>query len=97
LENLGAGFLNCDKLAHSVYTKGQTCYEPIVQQFGKKILDDDGEINRKALGAIVFNSKVLKLAYCRQTDSLSRILGKLVVALLIKKFLILYGTQRYHL
>jgi phosphopantetheine adenylyltransferase/dephospho-CoA kinase len=68
LENLGAGLLNCDTLAHSVYTKGQTCYESIVQHFGKEILDDVGEINRKALGAIVFNSKVLKLAYCRQTN-----------------------------
>jgi phosphopantetheine adenylyltransferase/dephospho-CoA kinase len=67
LEKLGAGVLNCDILAHSVYAKGQPCYELIVQHFGKEVLDDDGEINRKALGAIVFNSKVLKLAYCRHT------------------------------
>ncbi|KDR23193.1 bifunctional coenzyme A synthase [Zootermopsis nevadensis] len=57
LRNLGAGLLNCDILAHGVYTKGQTCYESIVQHFGKEILDDDEEINRKALGAIVFKNK----------------------------------------
>lgn len=57
LKNLGAGLLNCDTLAHSVYMRGQPCYDAIVQHFGKEILGDDGEINRKALGAIVFNSK----------------------------------------
>jgi hypothetical protein len=67
LENLGAGLLNCDILAHSVYRKGEPCYESIVQHFGKEILDDRGEVNRKALGEIVFNCKVLELAYCRQT------------------------------
>jgi phosphopantetheine adenylyltransferase/dephospho-CoA kinase len=64
LKNLGAGLLNCDTLAHSVYMKGQPCYELIVQHFGKEILDDDGEINRNSLGAIVFSSKVLEFAYC---------------------------------
>lgn len=68
MRNLGAGLLNCDILAHGVYTKGQTCYESIVQHFGKEILDDDEEINRKALGAIVFKNKVLKFAYCRQIN-----------------------------
>lgn len=62
LEKLGAGLLNCDTLAHSVYMRGQPCYAAIVQHFGKDILGDDGEIDRKALGAVVFNSKVLELA-----------------------------------
>jgi phosphopantetheine adenylyltransferase/dephospho-CoA kinase len=57
LENLGAGLINCDILAHSVYRKGEPCYESLVQHFGKEILDDGGEVNRKALGEIVFNSK----------------------------------------
>ncbi|PNF36640.1 Bifunctional coenzyme A synthase [Cryptotermes secundus] len=57
LENLGAGLLNCDTLAHSVYMRGQPCYDAVVQHFGKEILGDDGEINRKALGTVVFNSK----------------------------------------
>jgi phosphopantetheine adenylyltransferase/dephospho-CoA kinase len=58
LEKLGAGLINCDVLAHSVYRKGEPCYESIVQHFGKEILDDGGEVNRKALGEIVFNCKV---------------------------------------
>ena len=67
MENLGAGFINCDILAHSVYRKGEPCYESIVQHFGKEILDGGGEVNRKALGEIVFNCQVLKLEYSRQT------------------------------
>ncbi|PSN44399.1 Bifunctional coenzyme A synthase [Blattella germanica] len=57
LEKLGAGVVNCDLLAHVVYKKGEPCYNLIVKEFGNEILGDDGEINRKALGAIVFNSK----------------------------------------
>jgi dephospho-CoA kinase len=47
--------------------RGQPCYDAIVQHFGKDILGDDGEINRKALGEVVFNSKVLELACYSQT------------------------------
>ena len=65
MENLGAGLINCDILAHSVYRKGESCYESIMQHFGKEILDDGGEVNRKALGEIVFNSKVRELEYSR--------------------------------
>ncbi|XP_069683346.1 bifunctional coenzyme A synthase isoform X1 [Periplaneta americana] len=57
LENLGAGVLNCDALAHTVYKKGLPCYYAIVQHFGEEVLGKDGEINRSALGAVVFSSK----------------------------------------
>jgi phosphopantetheine adenylyltransferase/dephospho-CoA kinase len=67
LVKLGAGLVNCDTLAHSVYMRGKPCYDAIVQHFGNEILGDDGEINRKALGAVVFNSKVLELVYYSQT------------------------------
>jgi dephospho-CoA kinase len=42
-----------------------------VQHFGTEILDGGGEVNRKALGEIVFKSKVYKLEYSRQTDRLA--------------------------
>jgi phosphopantetheine adenylyltransferase/dephospho-CoA kinase len=65
LENLRGGLINCDILAHSVYRKGEPCYESIVQHFGKEILDGGGEVNRKALGESVFNYQVYKLEYSR--------------------------------
>lgn len=58
LENLGAGTINCDTVAHQVYKSGQTGYNAILDVFGREILGEDSEIDRKKLGNIVFNDKV---------------------------------------
>lgn len=87
MENLGAGLLNCDTLAHRVYMRGKPCYDAIVQHFGKEILGDDGEINRKALGAIVFNNKVLELVYYRQTFVIICKCFKICVSLVVDHIL----------
>ena len=57
LESLGAGLVNCDKIAHELYEPGERCYQLVVENFGTEILLPDGKINRKALGNIVFNDK----------------------------------------
>ncbi|KAL5006772.1 hypothetical protein ScPMuIL_015578 [Solemya velum] len=57
LEKLGAGTVDCDKLGHQVYVKGAHGYDKIVEEFGQDILGVDGEIDRKVLGAVVFNDK----------------------------------------
>jgi len=57
LEKLGAGLVDCDKLGHAAYLPGSPTLDKIVQQFGPSVLSDDGTINRKALGAIVFSEK----------------------------------------
>ncbi|KAJ9591691.1 hypothetical protein L9F63_001778 [Diploptera punctata] len=57
LRKLGAGVVNCDLLGHEVYKKGQLCHELLIKEFGTEILDENREINRKALGNIVFNNK----------------------------------------
>ncbi|KAK0170675.1 hypothetical protein PV328_008498 [Microctonus aethiopoides] len=54
LQSLGAGVVHCDKLAHAIYEPGQPCFDRVVKHFGKEILTDNGQINRKALGNIVF-------------------------------------------
>lgn len=41
-------------MAHAVYEPGQPCFDRVVKHFGKEILTDNGQINRKALGNIVF-------------------------------------------
>ena len=48
---------DADKLAHVVYEPGSRALEEIISEFGKDILDDsnDSQIDRKKLGAIVFN------------------------------------------
>lgn len=55
--NMGAGVIDCDKLAHSLYEPGEKCYQSIIDAFGKDIVEADGRIDRKKLGSIVFSDK----------------------------------------
>ncbi len=54
LEHLGAYTIDADGLTHRATAKGAPGYEPVVQTFGRWILDADGEINRTKLGSLVF-------------------------------------------
>lgn len=54
----GAGYVNCDEIAHDLYLPGKECFQAIVTHFGTGILNADGFIDRKALGDIVFNDQV---------------------------------------
>ncbi|KAJ8313526.1 hypothetical protein KUTeg_008087 [Tegillarca granosa] len=56
LEGLGATLVNCDLLGHKVYVKGMLAYDKLIEEFGREIIGEDGEINRKALGEIVFSN-----------------------------------------
>src|SRR5689334_6229366 len=47
--------IDADQLAREVVKKDTEGYEAVVAAFGKGILGPDGEIDRKALGAIVFS------------------------------------------
>ncbi|GAB6033086.1 hypothetical protein CHUAL_012699 [Chamberlinius hualienensis] len=55
LKNLGAAIINCDLLGHQSYDIGTKAYHLIVEKFGKDLLNNDGSIDRKALGTIVFS------------------------------------------
>lgn len=54
LENLGAYTIDADGLAHQAMAPGAPTYAPIVETFGKWILDADKKIDRSKLGAVVF-------------------------------------------
>ncbi|MBS7009468.1 dephospho-CoA kinase [Anaerostipes sp.] len=56
-EDYGAGLIEADRVAHELMEPGAVCYEAVVKQFGKKILTDKGEIDRAALGAVVFQDE----------------------------------------
>lgn len=58
LQEHGAKIIDCDKVGHDVYKPGKPCYTNLVASFGDKILSDNGEVNRKVLGAIVFSDAV---------------------------------------
>ena len=54
LSGLGAATIDADQVAHQVILRGTATYEMIIAEFGEGILDDDREIDRRALGMIVF-------------------------------------------
>lgn len=58
----GARIVDADRIAHQVVLKGLPAWRDIVDHFGKSILDHDGQIDREALGAIVFNDTEAKKA-----------------------------------
>ncbi len=55
LEHLGAYTIDADALAHRAISKDAPGYQPVVDCFGKWILDGEGEIDRKKLGNLVFH------------------------------------------
>jgi phosphopantetheine adenylyltransferase/dephospho-CoA kinase len=57
MAGLGWGVVDCDKLGHQAYTPGEVAYNKIVEEFGEKVVAEDGSIDRRALGGIVFSEK----------------------------------------
>jgi len=54
LEEQGASILDADRVGHEVYNPGRPGFHEIVEEFGREILAEDGTIDRKKLGGIVF-------------------------------------------
>lgn len=55
LAELGAVVIDCDQLGRDVAAIGGGAYDGMVERFGAGIVLDDGNIDRAALGAVVFN------------------------------------------
>lgn len=55
LEEQGAHILSADLIGHEVYLPGRPAYREIIEAFGEEIVAEDGTIDRKKLGAIVFS------------------------------------------
>ena len=53
-KSLGAEIINCDQLAHQSIQQDGLNYKPVIECFGRSISYDNGDIDRKKLGAIVF-------------------------------------------
>ena len=51
-----ATIIDADKLGHRVIEPGGPAYDAVVRAFGKEILKEDGTIDRKKLGKIVFSN-----------------------------------------
>lgn len=54
LQHLGAYTIDADSLSHQAMAPGAPAYAPIVEMFGRIVLNDDSTVNRAMLGSIVF-------------------------------------------
>lgn len=57
LKEQGGKIIDADVVSKKLQQKGQPVFEAIVAHFGEGIVGEDGELDRKALGSIVFNDK----------------------------------------
>ena len=58
LEGLGAAVVNADLLGHEVYAPQSEGWHAVVDAFGERIVAENGEIDRRALGGIVFSDEL---------------------------------------
>lgn len=54
-QDLGAYIIDADKIVHELLEPGQQAWEEVVKYFGPEIVFPDKTIDRRKLGAIVFN------------------------------------------
>jgi dephospho-CoA kinase len=56
LESYGCLLIQADQLGHEVIEPGAEAYDGVIQEFGRDILNPDGKIDRRRLGAQVFGN-----------------------------------------
>lgn len=57
LRALGATIIDADLIVHQLQAPGQPMLARLEAEFGSHIIDDEGALDRKALGSIVFKDK----------------------------------------
>ena len=55
-DKYGATICQADKVAKHLQKKGTECFKKIVDEFGDAVVGEDGELDRKELGKMVFSS-----------------------------------------
>jgi len=56
----GCEVIDADRISREIFQPGETAYKNVVAEFGTGILDENKEINRSALGALIFNDASLR-------------------------------------
>lgn len=78
LLDAGGYVLNADKIGHRILYKDGIAYNEVVDLFGKDILDNEDNINRKKLANIVFTNK-------HKLKELTSITHKYILSIIIKE------------
>ena len=82
LRELGATVIDADRVGHEAYKPHSPVWQEVVETFGDEILEPTGEIDRKRLGAIVFNdpdarAKLNSIMHPRMADMIRQKIGHL--------------------
>lgn len=56
IKNMGIPVIDADKVTDELMQKGRILYSKIINSFGEKILQENGEINKKLLAEVVFKN-----------------------------------------
>lgn len=72
-KKLGAEVMSCDEISHRIMLRGGSAYTEVTDKFGSTILNEDKEIDRKRLAAIVFSDN-------EKLELLNRITHRLIYA-----------------
>ncbi|EAY18507.1 dephospho-CoA kinase family protein [Trichomonas vaginalis G3] len=75
--------IDCDVIAYDQQMPGGSAYKKIINTFGKQYLNQDGTINRKMLGQLVFSNE-------QHLKTLNRITHPLVKREIIRQVLVNY-------
>lgn len=59
LEDCGCRLIHADELGHQVLAPGGPAHDPVLHAFGSDILTEEGAIDRRRLGALVFGDPAL--------------------------------------
>ena len=81
LEHLGAYTIDADALTHRAYAKGAPGFQPVIDKFGKWLLNREGEIDRQKLGKLVFSDAEA----LRQLEEIVHPLVRQATEMLIKR------------
>ncbi|SNX55126.1 dephospho-CoA kinase [Thermoanaerobacterium sp. RBIITD] len=75
LRDLGAFIIDADIVSREIMLKGSKVYNKLVSKYGKEILKENGEIDRKKLGNLVFadNKKLKELNAITHPEIIKRI------------------------
>jgi dephospho-CoA kinase len=84
LEALGASVISADQVGHEAYIPNTEAWEQVVATFGEDILQEDKEIDRRKLGAIVFSDP-------GQLDKLNAIMHPRMARMVADKIEVLRG------
>ena len=61
IHELGYPIISCDEITNRNYQIGGKIYNVVLERFGNEYLLDDGNIDRKKLGKLIFNNESAKI------------------------------------